>query len=186
MDKVAQGPLKKALYVYNAELAPTLYMDDGSINRSLLRDAMFKDPAVRKLVNRITHWRILLEILSAIIGSWFMPRRRRLVVLDAPLLLETGLDKLCRCVVLVTCKEKLQIARVAERDGVDEEQAKLIIGTQMSTNEKRKRAQIEVENSATMVDLMRSVHEAVLKMRKEYKVPVSKKRIKAAQQECEP
>ena len=95
---------------------------DGSLNRRRLGETVFgeKDPEKRRqkqaLLNRITHKYIL-----AACDAWLARARQsgeRLVVLDAPLLFESGLDRSCDAVLGLTAQRSVRLARITARDGL--------------------------------------------------------------------
>ena len=81
----------------------------------------------------------------------FWPRRRgtapRWRVLDIPLLYETGGDKICDAVVVVTAPPEVQRLRAFERPGMTEAKFAAILAKQMPDAEKRRRADFIVDTS---------------------------------------
>ena len=69
------------------------------------------------------------------------------VVIDAPLLIETGLDKFVDIVVVVTADHGTQIERARSR-GITEDEARNIIEVQMSLSEKLRSADYTIDNNA--------------------------------------
>ncbi len=72
----------------------------------------------------------------------------KIVVIDAPLLMETGLDKFVDTVVVVTADKKTQLERVASR-GMSREEAEIIIEKQMSLEEKVRLADFVIDNNGS-------------------------------------
>lgn len=70
--------------------------------------------------------------------------------MDAPLLFENNLDKLCDKTLLVDIPEELQIIRGSERDGVNQEQIKQIIAAQMSRSIKLTKADYVIDNTLSL------------------------------------
>jgi dephospho-CoA kinase len=68
-------------------------------------------------------------------------------VLDIPLLFETGGDRRCDAVVVVSAPADVQRERVMQREGMTEEKFRAIIAKQMPDSEKRRRADFVVDSS---------------------------------------
>lgn len=111
---------------------------DGRVDREALRRAVLGDPAALKRLERIVHPLVREE------ERRFLARARRagrrLVVLDVPLLLETGGEARVDAVVVVSAPAAVQRARVLRRPGMTEERLAAIRARQMPDAEKRRRA----------------------------------------------
>jgi dephospho-CoA kinase len=116
---------------------------DGAIDRKALGRRVFADPAKLKRLESILHpmvrdqERIFLETARM--------RRHPVVVLDIPLLYETGGEKRCDAVIVVTAPKFLQDQRVLKRSGMSRERLHEIVSKQMPDAEKRKRADFVVQ-----------------------------------------
>jgi dephospho-CoA kinase len=75
--------------------------------------------------------------------------------MDIPLLLEAGMEKGLAEVIVVYVPEIIQLERLMERDGIDEQAAMARIRSQMPIEEKRKRATVVIDNSGTLSDSRR-------------------------------
>lgn len=73
--------------------------EDGTLDRAKLADIIFSDEQKRKILNRCTHPFIRREIFKLLV--WYWATGEKLVVLDAPLLIESGLYKWMSAVVVV-------------------------------------------------------------------------------------
>jgi len=115
---------------------------DGAVDRARLREVVTKDFAALKRLEAIVH------PLVREGERRFLARARRkgykLVVLDIPLLFETGGDRRVDQVVVVSAPADVQRARVRLRRGVTDAQARALIARQMPDAEKRRRADIVV------------------------------------------
>ena len=89
-----------------------------------------------------------------------------LIFLDIPLLFESNLEYLCDAVIVVSAKKKAreEIKRLMKRDNIDEDYARLIIGNQMSIEEKKMRADIVLDNNQGLDELYQQI-ETLLKGR---------------------
>jgi len=70
-------------------------------------------------------------------------------VIEAPLLIETDLDKLVDEVWVVDVPEEIQVRRLMERDGLNFRQAEDRVHSQMPLSEKKKFADVIIDNSGS-------------------------------------
>ena len=126
----------------------------AEIDRLKLGDLVFKDKNLRKKLTRVTSFYIFLEILKELYRVFFQEKKRD-VLLDAPILFESGyLQYFCYPIILVyVTEENIQIKRMKERNGFDEEQARDRIKSQMKIQEKIKKSDILLNNEGTIEDL---------------------------------
>lgn len=108
---------------------------DGSIHRQKLASLIFSNPRQRNLLNRILHPRITAEI-GRRLKDIQQKDPEAIVVIDAPLLIETGGHKGMDRVIVVACTETQQIERLKRRNPMSEEQARAMISSQMSLQDK--------------------------------------------------
>ncbi len=99
----------------------------------------------RRKLNRIVHPAVRFYMLREIL--YYCVRGHWAVVLDIPLLFESGLDVFCSTVVVVAVSDpKIQMQRLMDRDShLSEEDAKNRVGSQTDVREKAKRTQIRGE-----------------------------------------
>lgn len=111
---------------------------DGEVDRQALGRQVFGDPRALARLETILHPLVQSE------ARRFLARarraRRRLVVLDIPLLFETGGDGRCDAVVVVSAPRLVQRARVMKRRGMTPERLAGIEARQMPDVQKRRRA----------------------------------------------
>ena len=95
---------------------------DNSLNRPVLRDLVFSgDREALNDLNRITHRFILEETRKT--ASRLYSGGSSVVLIDAPLLFESGFDKECSRNICVTAPETTLIRRIMKRDGITEADA---------------------------------------------------------------
>ena len=111
-------------------------MCDGGIDRAALRQALAADPAGFQRLEAIVHPLVAAERADFIARQADTP----IVVLDIPLLYETGAERGMDGVAVVSAPAAVQRARVMARPGMTEENFRLILSRQMPDSEKRKRA----------------------------------------------
>ncbi|MDF2095595.1 dephospho-CoA kinase [Aquibaculum arenosum] len=136
---------------------------EGAVDRRRLGSAVFSDPAALRRLEAIVHPLVRAEALA------FLRRHRRarrpLVVLDIPLLYETGGDRLCDAVVLVTAPAFLQEQRVLRRPGMTRERLDAVRAQQMPDREKRRRAEFLVLTGRGKGDTFRQLRRIVRRLR---------------------
>jgi dephospho-CoA kinase len=134
-------------------------VNDAGLNRPELSKRAFKDPVVLLTLEQILHPLVRAE------ERRFLARERakgsRLVVLDIPLLFETGGEERCDAVLVVSAPRAIQRARVLSRPGMTLAKLKGIELRQMPDAEKRRRADIVIPTGrgrrATWVALKKAV-----------------------------
>ena len=117
--------------------------DGLSIDRQILGSMVFNDIKARKDLETIIHPHVRM------MSKCFLRNQSRigtrLVVLDIPLLYETGSDSRVHSVVVVTAPKFLQLRRVLMRPGMNIKKLEGILKSQMSDYDKRRRADFIVE-----------------------------------------
>lgn len=116
---------------------------DGAIDRAALGARVLADPEAMKRLETIVHPLVRAE------EEAFLAKAReagaRLVVLDIPLLFETGGAGRVDAVAVVSASKAVQRARVLERAGMTEEKFETIVAKQMPDAEKRRRAHFVID-----------------------------------------
>ena len=123
-----------------------ILMGDGSLDRKGLAAIVFSDKAKRRQLDQIMHGRII-EVIRQRISSCSKQREYKGIIIDAPLLFETGLEKYCNRVWLLVADKAIRVERVCQRDGVTPQEVESRIDNQLDDTEKRKRADLVIDNS---------------------------------------
>ena len=131
---------------------------DGALDRAALGRIVFADDDRRALLNRITHPRVGEQIAARLAQ---LAAFDGLVVVDVPLLVETGQDRGYRAVVVVATHPGTQVARLVGDRGMDESDARARIAAQASLAEKLARATHVIWNEGTLEELRRRTDEVV-------------------------
>ncbi len=131
---------------------------DGFLDRKRLGSIVFGDETARKKLEAITHPRIRAEIARRM-EEWNATEPGSLVVVDIPLLFESKLDKLYAFedILVVYVPRAVQLARLMARDGLSREDAERRIDAQMPIEEKRKLADVVIDNSGSPEETERQV-----------------------------
>ncbi len=125
----------QAAAVAVAELFPHAMDMDGRVNRSVLRAMIQADRTVLDRLNAAVH------PLTSEDRAGFLAANAKapIVLLDIPLLYETGLEGLCDAVAVVSAPPEIQRERVLQR-GMSEADFRMVLSRQMPDSEKRARA----------------------------------------------
>lgn len=138
---------------------------DGTVDRKKLGQKVFGDGAALKRLEAILHPKVRRQARDFIRRQ--RHRRAPLVVLDIPLLFETGGDRLCDAVVVVTAPRFVQEARVLRRPGMDRSRLQQIRAQQLPDREKRRRADFVVETGLGRLRTLRRLTQIVKMLRSE-------------------
>ena len=153
---------KRILSTFGKDLA--IQDDTGKVtgfDRPALGRRVFGDEAARKKLNRIVHPAGRWLMVKAVIWQWLV-MGSKVVILDIPLLFESGLDQFCGISVVVATTEDIQLERLLRRDAhLSEEDARGRIASQWNISEKRKLADVVIENDSTKEELERRIDEVV-------------------------
>jgi dephospho-CoA kinase len=138
---------------------------NGSIHRKQLAAKVFSDPTQRDLLNRTLHPRIK-EEMGRRLKAIGQKDPEAIVVIDAPLLVEMGNHREMDKVIVVISTEAQQIARLREREGMDQEEARRIMASQMATKEKVKVADFVIRNEGSLEETERRAREVFQELKR--------------------
>jgi dephospho-CoA kinase len=137
--------------LYQGEAAPAIEAAfpgttvEGKVDRNRLSAKVVHDPAAMKRLEQIVH-----PMLGASRQKFFDDAERSgaaVVVVDVPLLYETGGEKRVDAVVVVTTTPEVQRERILARDNMTDEKLDAILARQLPDAEKRRRADFVVDTS---------------------------------------
>ena len=143
---------------------PGVETEASGIDRVLLGQRVFADPAALKRLEAILHPMVAAEEKRFLDRS--RARRVPLVVLDIPLLFETGADRRCDYVLVVSAPALVQRQRVMRRPGMTEIRLNAILRKQMPDHRKRQRADFVVPTGAGRGLTLRRLKSIVRLLRK--------------------
>ncbi len=144
--------VKKSLV---ALLGKDAYHPDGQLNRTYVASRVFGKKTLHEKVNRLIHpvvYRKLQQQYRALAKEG-----HTLVVVEAALIYEAGLDKQLDVVVVVEADEHSRIVRVMERDKTTEDQVRQRLNAQWKSSDKVKQADFVIYNNGTKDELMERV-----------------------------
>jgi len=152
-DKIAHNVVKKgepAWQQIRDYFGNEILLPDEEINRAYLGDIVFNDVAQKKVLNEIVH-HFVLEKMAEELNHVEETRRDSTVILDVPLLIESGMHKgITSDVILVYIPERLQLERLIARDNISIADATARIKSQMPIDEKKNYAGIVIDNSKSI------------------------------------
>ena len=136
---------------------------DGAVDRDALSKAVLDDPAAVRKLESIVH--PLVRKMQVKFIDDAQDEGHDIVVLDIPLLFESGgADRVDR-IVVVSAPAEVQRERVLARPGMTEEKFLAILSHQMPDAEKRERADFVVDSSRGLDDALRQVERIVAQLR---------------------
>lgn len=131
----------------------SILMSDGNLDRKKIADIVFNDCDKKKQLESIVTKRVI-EAISSEIKDLRNSDTYDIIFLDAPLLFETGADKLVDVTWLITCDIDIRIKRVMSRDGSSEREIIARIKNQMPEEKKISKATVVIDNSKGKEDLI--------------------------------
>ena len=146
-DAVARdivAPASQALQEIVAHFGPSVLRADGSLDRQALAGMVFSDPAQRHVLESIIHPRVRQRELEIIQDH----KEHPLIVIDVPLLYETGFETECDRVLTVLVSDTVRYQRLAESRSMSPAAVDQRLASQMPQREKARRSHFLVDNSA--------------------------------------
>jgi len=147
-DRIAHRLTRKGTPAYRRivrTFGPSILTRGGAIDRRKLAGVVFADRRKRLTLERIVHPGVVREIGRRITGA----RPDAVVVIDAPLLIEAGLERLVDRLVVVTASRERQIERGVKKFGMTREEARRRIAQQMPLALKARMADFVIRNNGT-------------------------------------
>lgn len=138
-------PGQPALIEIRRFFGDSVFKDDGTLDRSALRQLIFSDDAARAQLEAILHPLIQEETIqrvNAASGSY--------IVIVVPLLADSPLREHIDRVLVVDCDEATQIERLLTRDAETEDQARRILAAQASREHRLQIADDVIHNNSTI------------------------------------
>ena len=132
-----------------------ILLPDGTLDRRAIGRAVFHDASERKWMDEVSHPLIRSQLEKEL--EEYRASGRETAFLDVPLLYEAGWDALAEEVWVVYVPFGVQLARLMARDACDETAARERISSQMSMDEKRRRADFVIDNSGSWKNTRRQV-----------------------------
>ncbi|PWG01037.1 dephospho-CoA kinase [Levilactobacillus bambusae] len=155
-DQVARQlvtPGTPGLTALISEFGPEIVAENGTLDRKMLGQLVFHQPAELTRLNRVMAPLLLPEILRRMKRE----RNSELVVLDAPTLFEAGYVPLMDLTMVVVLSPAKQLERLMARDGLDQQAAAERIASQWSPSFKASQADVVIDSSGTIAKTRKKV-----------------------------
>ncbi len=140
---------------------PAILNSDGSLNRQMMRELVFQDPAKRLQLEGIIHPRLQTETLKTLENKGFL-QNPGIWFYEASLIYERKRAADFKAVWVAYCPVELQITRVMDRDRCTREMAEAILAAQMPAQEKAALADKVIHTDCSFSELEQRVREALL------------------------
>lgn len=163
-DKMAKE-LTNAETEYLAEIRlmfekENIFEEDGKLNRSKLATLIYTSEEDLQKLNQITFKHLIPKIIDTINN---VTDDIKIVVIDAPLLFESGLDKYCDCTVTLYVPDELKINRICKRDKITEKNAKDRLNIQKNNEYYAEKSDYVIVNdeNTTIEELEEKINEII-------------------------
>uniref|UniRef100_A0AAF5D6Y4 Dephospho-CoA kinase domain-containing protein n=1 Tax=Strongyloides stercoralis TaxID=6248 RepID=A0AAF5D6Y4_STRER len=140
--------------------------ETGELNREKMAEYIFRDAKKRKLLNSITHSAIRKRIIWEIIKTFF--KGHQFIILDIPLLFESGMSMFVQKIVVVSCNNEIQANRLMKRDNITRIEATNKINAQMPLELKKERANFIIDNNGNIEETLEMVDVLISRLRKSW------------------
>lgn len=150
LDRVAHEVMAPGGAAYEevvAAFGAGVLSPEGQVDRKALAAIVFEDAQARERLNAIVHPRVRTEEARRTAG--WEARADAIVVVDAALLVEAGMQLRFDRMAVVVCTPEQQLARLVARDGLEAQAAAARIAAQLPVSEKRRFAHFEIDSSST-------------------------------------
>jgi dephospho-CoA kinase len=155
-DRIVQELQKPGQPVFEAmvaEFGPAVVAADGALDRQAVADIVFGDADALARLNAIVHPAVGATIAERLVE---LADTDHVVILDIPLLVESGRDDLA-AVIVVDVDPEIAVQRLIEHRGFTEADARARMARQVSRDERLAKADVVIDNSGTLDDLRAQV-----------------------------
>ena len=155
-DKVAKQLTKKGSLYLNAIVeyfGKEIIDNNGELIRKKLGDIIYNNNEKRENLNELTFIYVVDEIKNKIAQI----KNKDYIVIDAPLLYESGLDSICDFVIAVIADRNKQLKRITKRDAITEDIAQKRLDIQNTNEFFMKKSQKIINNNTTIEALEKEI-----------------------------
>lgn len=159
MAREMTGPGGKAMPYIIEHFGREYINEDGSLNRTAMRDLVFNNPAKLSLLEAGTTNVVLADIEK--IKKEREKAGDKVIFYDIPLLYEKNQQDKYDAVWVVTAERDIRKHRLVERDAMDDNMAELIMGALEEEEKKIEDADFVIYNNGDLAELYRSIDDAL-------------------------
>lgn len=120
----------------------------GELNRKKLSSIIYEDDKKREELNKLTFIYVVDEIKKRINKI-----KKKIIVVNAPLLFESNLDQVCDFVIAIIAERKVQIERIMKRDNIQEDEAEKRLNMQNTDEFYIENADYIIHNKGDIKDI---------------------------------
>ena len=164
-DEIAHSLVEKgqpALAQIQQEFGRDILNPDGSLDRKLLKEQIFSDPAQKQKLESILH-----PLVYQFIQTQLEQLNAPYCIISIPLLFETGMTHLVDRILVIDCPVEMQVERVKARDKLSIERILSIIGHQVPRAFRKAKADDLIDNSGTdyrLAEQVKKLHNLYLSL----------------------
>ncbi|MDC5869841.1 dephospho-CoA kinase [Vibrio europaeus] len=147
-------PKSQGLQAIEQHFGQSVILQDGTLDRAKLREIIFGDPSQKEWLNNLLHPMIRAQMLAKLAEV-----QSEYALLVIPLMVENNLQALADKVLVVDVDEQTQIQRTVERDQVDAVQAKAILSSQATREQRLAIADYVIKNNTENQKLLPQITE---------------------------
>ncbi|ETF10600.1 Dephospho-CoA kinase [Lactiplantibacillus plantarum] len=150
-DKIAwqvEGPGQPTTQKIVAHFGQQAVLADGRLNRPWLGQLVFNDAQALQALTAITRLPIQYAMFEAIVAA--NQQQPDAIILDVPLLFESGWQHVCGQVLVVTASPAVVLQRLMARNHLSQQAAQARIDSQMPLAQKVARADVVIDNGANI------------------------------------
>lgn len=150
-DKIARELSKKGtMYLQSIveSFGSGIVDRQGELNRKKLASIIYEDDKKREELNKLTFIYVVDEIKKRINKI-----KKKIIIVNAPLLFESNLDQVCDFVIAVIAERNVQIDRIKKRDNIKEDEAEKRLNMQKTDDFYIENADYIIHNKGDIKDL---------------------------------
>ena len=154
-DKIAKELSKKGtMYLQSIvnNFGSSIVNRQGELNRKKLASIIYEDDKKREELNKLTFVYVVDEIKKRINKI-----KKKIIVINAPLLFESNLNQICDFVICVIADKKVQIERIMQRDNIKEEEAEKRLNMQNTNDFYIENSDYVIHNKGDIKDLAKQL-----------------------------